>query len=229
MEEQINKDEDMLSIYISFDRLKAADVAFYLQRFSAMADKLIEDYFVAEGKPFSAGQIPRLEIESVHTGNSIDFKLKEGKQLKVESDKEHDFVIRAPKRYGIPLLIASLLFNAYTTVLDIIIKHVELQKDKIEVAQSRANDSLDHETKVKDLAIKDLELKIKQREYAKILRDENNEIDTRKIYESNPELRILAQDTIKEIAKNEDFKDFRINGISIKTNKPNEEDTASGQ
>lgn len=229
MEEQLNKDEDVLNIYISFDRLKAADIAFYLQRFSAIADKLIEDYLVAEGKPFIAAQIPRLEIQSIHTGNSIDFKLKEGKELKIEADKEHDFVVKVPRKFGIPLLIASLLLNAYIAVLDIRIKHVGLQKDKIEVAQRRANDSLDHEIKVKDLAIKELELKMKEKEYAKILRDENNEINLKKIYDSNPELRIMAQDTIKEIAKNEDFRDFKVNGISIKANKRDEEKFLSEQ
>jgi len=228
MAEQFTEKEDVLSIYISFDRLKAADIAFYLQRFSAMADKLIENYFIMMGRPFNSTHLPKLEIESIHTGNSIDFNLKEGKKLEVGSDEKHDFVIRTPKKYGIPLIIASMLLNAYTAILDIQIKHGELHKNKIENVQSKANDSLDHEIKMKDLAIKDLELRIKEREYARLLTDDNGEMNIKRLYEINPELKTAAEDTIKEIAKNEHFKDFKVNGLSIKANKPGEE-TFPGQ
>ena len=69
-----------------------------------------------------------------------------------------------------------------------------------------------------DNKLKEIEIQIKQSEANKLFTTINSDTSTISItsMEKNiPEIKAMTLDTIKAIAKNKDFNDFQINGISI--------------
>lgn len=189
-----NLNNNILDVYISFDRLNAKDLAFFLNRITQINDKISEDYFIRFGNKFEWSDLPILEVESIYTGDSIKISLIEGWKPKISSDKHNDIVIGVPKNLGIPLVIGWLLITGASQYLDL------------------RNKQLDNK-------LKEIEIQIKQSELNKLFRTENSEtpiISITSLEKNIPEVKTLTLDTIKVIAKNNDFTDFKVNGVSIK-------------
>jgi len=189
-----NSTDNTLQVYISFDRLNSKDLAFFLNRVSEISDKLSDDYFIRFGNRLDWNDFPILEIGSIYTGNSIKITLIEGWKPKIGSDKDNDIVIGVPKNIGIPLVIGWLLISGASQLLDL------------------RNKQLDNK-------LKEIEIQIKQSEVNKLFTTDNNSdtstISMTSLDKNIPELRAMTLDTIRAIAKNDDFTDFKINGISI--------------
>jgi hypothetical protein len=189
-----NSTDNTLQVYISFERLNSKDLAFFLNRVSEISDKLSDDYFLRFGSRLDWKDFPILEIDSIYTGNSIKISLIEGWKPKICSDKDNDIVIGVPKNIGIPLVIGWLLISGASQILDL------------------RNKQLDNK-------LKEIEIQIKQSEVNKLFTADNNSdtstISMTSLDKNIPELRAMTLDTIRTIAKNAEFTDFKINGISI--------------
>jgi len=185
--------DNTLQAYISFDRLNAKDLAHFLNRVAYISDKLSEDYLARFGNKLDGNDFPILEVASIQTGNSIKISLIEGWKPRISSDRENDIVIGIPKKLGIPLVIGWLLISGASQYLDLKNKHL-------------------------DNKLKEIEIQIKQSEANKLfttIKSDTSTISITSLEKNIPEIKSITLDTIKEIAKNKDFNDFKINGISI--------------
>lgn len=184
---------ETLEIYIAYDQLKAKDLADFLSNLSFIADKIAEDYFSRFNENYT-GELPTLDIESIHTGESVKFKLIEGWKLKIGSSDEADIVVSIPKKLGIPLVIGYILIWG-------------------------ANQYLDFRIKLRDLEEKETDIKIEQVELNKAIGASRKNIPEsilRYIDNKVPEVKPAVLDTVKSILKNPEITQFKVNGIEIK-------------
>lgn len=195
------KEFDNLEIYISYERLKAKDLALYLHNLSFIAEKVTEDYMLRFGEnQFDPSDFPYLEVEAVHTGNSIKFTLVEGWKptIGAVANEEIDIVIGVPKKLGIPLGVVLLLITGackYQDVrsqyLDNKIKEIELQLKRMELGKALTENSNDN--------------------------NENQPIQVEFYLNSKiPEAQPILADTVKNILRNPDIIKFKVNNIDIK-------------
>ena len=187
-----------LDIYIAFDRLKATDLAFCLEKFSLIAEKIAEDLFIRSGKYAEEGDFPILEIDSMHTGDSIKFSLVEGWKPTITNDKDGGLIIGMPKKMGIPLIVGFLLLKSAA------------------MCQEVQNKYLDNEQKRIEIQLKQIELDEKIAKKKELLNPE-------KISFRVLDLQSLVAETTKKIIMNNDFKVFKINGVDIKNLRDNQE------
>lgn len=109
--------EDNLPIYILYTELRASDFGQLLLSFDGLYEATFRGYTDIIGISFT--KRPRLEIQEIHTGNSIKFEFTEGWLPNVYSDVQHDIVIGVPKKLGIPLLIGYFLLASTQKVLEV--------------------------------------------------------------------------------------------------------------
>lgn len=192
------KSFETLEIYIDYDRLKAKDLAIYLQNLSDVATKIVEDFF-SRFNNYEGEDLPTLDVEAIKTGNSIKLRLIEGWKPRVRSggqDNEHIFV-EIPKKLGVPIVIGHLLIVTAMGYLGI--KNLML-----------------------DNQIKEIEKQLKQTELAKAMaigQQEKQDIQklTANYIESKiPEVKPILLDTMKKIQGNPDIVQFKVNNIEIK-------------
>ena len=135
-------DPHILPVYIKYERLTAKSVGGLLSSWGTIADVFSRAYCTE----FLIGErlIPTLEIDSVHTGDSIKFTFGEGWLPSLSKDSENDIIINVPKKLGIPLLIGYLTLSASQQVLDVQntyldnrIKQIELQLKQTEIDKIR--------------------------------------------------------------------------------------------
>lgn len=188
---------DNLEIYISYERLKAKDLALYLHNLSIVADRVTEDYMLRFGdRHISSMDFPYLEVDSIHTGNSIKFTLTEGWKPSISSDEENDIVIGVPKKLGIPLVVGYLLITSAGQYQDIKMKSLDIQT-------------------------REIELQLKKTELAKALTDNSNPNETYPfqpefyLQSKVPEINTLLLDTVKNIIRNPDITKFKVNNVDI--------------
>jgi len=190
---------DNLEIYISYERLKAKDLALYLQNLSFVAEKVTEDYMLRFGEnQFDPSDFPYLEVETIHTGNSIKFTLVEGWKptISAVANEEIDIVIGVPKKLGIPLGVGLLLITVAYKYQDVKGQYL-------------------------DNKIKEIELQLKRMELGKALtensNDDNQPIQVEFYLNSKiPEAQPILADTVKNILQNPDIIKFKVNNIDIK-------------
>jgi hypothetical protein len=188
-----------LEIYLSYEKLKAKDLAYLLNNFSFISDKISEDYQNRFGSDNE--QINSLDILTINTGNSVKFALTEGWIPKVSSDAENDIVIGIPKKLGIPVALGYLLVSGASQYQELRNKHLDNQ-------------------------IKEIELQLKQTELHKAIsvnQNDDNQNENRPINYKNylddkvPEVKAKVLDTLKFIYKNPDLNIVRINNVEIKS------------
>ncbi len=188
-----------LEIYLSYEKLKAKDLAYLLNNFSFISDKISEDYQNRFGSDDE--QINSLDILTITTGNSVKFALTEGWIPKVSSDAENDIVIGIPKKLGIPVALGYLLVSGASQYQELRNKHLDNQ-------------------------IKEIELQLKQTELHKAIsvnQNDDNQNENRPINYKNylddkvPEVKAKVLDTLKFIYKNPDLNIVRINNVEIKS------------
>ncbi|MDR1201636.1 MAG: hypothetical protein LBL58_08420 [Tannerellaceae bacterium] len=180
--------------------MKAKDLAYLLNNFSYISDKISEDYHNRIGSENTSTAF--LEILSIHTGNSIKFSLTEGWIPTISSDKENDIIVNIPQKLGIPIVLGYLLISG-------------------------ANQYQEFRNKQLDNQIKEIELQLKKTELIKAITEEEtiNYKEKESIplniqnYLNNkvPEVKIKVLDTLKFIYKNQDWEIVIINNIEIKT------------
>jgi len=187
---------DLLEIYMAYDRLKVKDLASCLLDLSEISAKIAEDYFARFNK-YAGEELPTLDIETINTGNSIKFQLKEGWMPSFSNSKENDIIISVPKGLGIPILMAHLLIYG-------------------------ANSYVDFRNKELDMEIKKVELKLKERELAKAIGLDNEKEQSISIFIDNyvenkvPEVKHIVNRTIKNILVNPNITQFKVNNVEIK-------------
>jgi len=127
-----------LDIYIKYERLTVRSLTDLCSGIAELADIVLDFYGNVTGS--LPNQLPAIEIEEAHTGESIKIKFGEGWLPSVSSNEDDDIVIDVPKKLGIPLLLGYLLLNGvkatinmHSTYLDNQIKQVELQLKKNEL------------------------------------------------------------------------------------------------
>lgn len=188
---------DTLEIYIDYDRLKATDLANCLINLSEVANKIAKDYFARFGG-YEGEDLPTLDINSIDTGNSIKFTLKEGWKPKIKTDANGDIIVEVPKNLGLPIVIGYLLISI-------------------------ANGYQEFRNKQLDNQLKELEIKLKQTELAKAISvnpDERQDIPkltTSYIENKVPEIKPIFLDTIKNVLSNPDITQFKVNNVEIKS------------
>jgi len=133
-----------LEIYISYHHLTASSLGESIRALGLIADDSAELY--ANKVSIGKENLPTLEIDAVHTGDSIKFTFGEGWLPSISSDKENDIIINTPKKLGIPLLVGFLLLTGlknsltiYNEYLDTRIKKIELVLKQSEVQKIREN------------------------------------------------------------------------------------------
>lgn len=184
---------NQLEIYISYDRLRLRQFSKLLENLSIISDKIVEDYLIRYG---IEGEFPTLDVNSIHTGNSIKFSLIEGWTPFITSDEENDIIVGVPRKLGIPLVIGYLLLTTAS-------QYQELR-----------NNHLDNK-------IKEIEYQLKQEELSKVLLERNENKDSlilNPFYftEKVPEIKPILLDTIKDVLKNPEINEFKVNGSEIK-------------
>lgn len=189
---------DNLDIYISYERLKAKDLALYLQNLSFVAEKVTEDYILRFGdSQFSISDLPFLEVDTIHTGDSIKFSLNEGWIPSISTDKDNDIIIGVPKKLGIPLVVGYLLITTASGYQDFRGQYLENQT-------------------------KEIELQLKKMELGKALADNSHNNETYSIqpefylHSKVPEAKTVLLDTVKNIIRNPDITKFKVNNVDIK-------------
>jgi hypothetical protein len=188
---------DTLEIYIDYDRLKATDLANCLINLSEVANKIAKDYFARFGG-YEGEDLPTLDINSMDTGNSIKFTLKEGWKPKIKSDANGDIVVEVPKNLGLPIVIGYLLISI-------------------------ANGYQEFRNKQLDNQLKELEIKLKQTELAKAIsvnpdqRQDIPKLTASYIENKVPEIKPIFLDTIKTVLSNPDITQFKVNNVEIKS------------
>ena len=121
----------ILPVYITYTRLTSTSLGYLLSSWGQIADHISENYADINGIKYTI--FPTLEIESVHTGDSIKFIFGEGWIPTITSDKNNDIVINIPKKIGIPLLIGYLMLSVASNTLDVYNKYLDLKLKQIEL------------------------------------------------------------------------------------------------
>lgn len=195
----LNMELENLEIYLSYEKLKAKDLAYLLNNFSFISDKINEDYqnrFGNDNEPINS-----LDILTINTGNSVKFALTEGWIPKVSSDEENDIVIGIPQKLGIPVALGYLLISGASQYQDFRNKHLDNQ-------------------------IKEIELQLKKTELHKAIagkadndrQNEDQTINTQDYLNNKvPEVKTKVLDTLKFIYKNPDLNIVRVNNVEIKS------------
>jgi len=188
---------EALEIYIDYDRLGAQDLAGLLSNLSFISTKIAEDYF-SRFEGYAGEDLPTLDIETIHTGGSIKFRLVEGWKVRITSSKEADIVVGVPRKLGLPIVIGYLLVSI-------------------------ANGYQDYRNKQLDNRLKEIEIQLKETELAKAMALHHAEeqdtfrLASNYIDDKVPEIKPAIMDTIKSVFGNRDMTAFRINGIEIKS------------
>lgn len=174
-----NGEDTVLDFYIQFTQLKAEDFGQILLSANDIYNGLLNLYSHETKIQFDDN--PSLEILEVQTGNSIKFCFTEGWLPTVYSDKDNDIIIGAPKKLGIPLLIASLLLSSADKIIDV-------------------------KNKLLDGQLKELELRLKQEEINKI-KEKADSKAFQELQKKSDELvyLILSNNTFTEISINNTF------------------------
>ena len=132
--------EHELHVYFKYESLDASELIEILNNFEKLYKKVLAisaPVYIHDDRAFRNF----LEIASINTGESINFKLKEGwrPEFKVESG---DLNVYCPKNLGIPALIFLLILTAiqnsigtYNTYQDMELKKIERQIKEIELYQ----------------------------------------------------------------------------------------------
>lgn len=129
---------DSLTVFIKYDRLTVRSLAEVIAGLASLAELAVHLYCqITGGRPVD---LPALEIESAHTGESIKFSFGEGWLPSVSSNNDDDIVIDIPKKLGIPLLVGYLLLsgarnglNVRNAYLDGRLKQIEIQLKQTEL------------------------------------------------------------------------------------------------
>ncbi|WP_313515984.1 hypothetical protein [Sphingobacterium sp.] len=190
---------DELEIYISYELLNARDLGQYLINLSFMAEKIAEDYLMRFNDPnYEGKQPPILEVNSVHTGNSITIKLREGWKPSTKIE-DGEIIIYVPKMLGIPLMVAASLATVAVTYQELRKNYLEIEIAKIELLlkQRELNKALDED-------------KSKHENFSQVI---NTYIDTKV-----PEIKPVLLDTIKAVIANPNINQFKVNNVEIKGN-----------
>ncbi len=167
-----------LEIYFKYNRLDTKDLIEILDNIN----RLYETILSCSAPVYVYNDIPLrnfMEIDSIHTGESIKFKLKEG--WKPEFDiKDGDFNIQIPKMLGVPAIVIYFLLGGINNAMGINIKY----------QQTKLND---------------MELKIKQLDLDKKIRDSSSE--------KKRKINFQTRKTIHSIINNKEIHYFEINGF----------------
>ena len=136
-----------LDIYISYRRLTAESLGESLLAFGQLANKTAMLYM--ESLSMRIENLPSLEVDSVHTGDSIKFTFGEGKFPSVTCDANNDIVINIPKKIGIPLLCGFLVLSGYSKILYVHNARLDSQLKKMEliIKQTEVRKFLEDEEK----------------------------------------------------------------------------------
>jgi hypothetical protein len=131
-------DEETLKVYIAYQRLTARSFGDFSQAIAQLGQSVRRMH--GELSRTDLALIPELELASIHTGESINFRFSEGWTPSVSMSRKGDIVIDVPRKIGIPLLVGYLLLTAaekveglYNTHLDNEVKAVELQLKRTEL------------------------------------------------------------------------------------------------
>lgn len=124
-------DPHYLNVYITYTNLTSTSLGYILSSWGKIADFISKSY--SDNFNIKYIILPTLEIESVHTGNSIKFSFGEGWLPNITSDKNNDIIINVPKKLGIPLLTGYLMLNTATKVLDIHNKYLDNRIKQLEI------------------------------------------------------------------------------------------------
>jgi|ERR1043166_2259183 hypothetical protein len=134
-------DEETLNIYIAYQRLTARSFGDFSQALAQLGESIRSMHGDLSRTDLTL--IPELEVVSVHTGESINFRFSEDWTPSVSMSRKGDIVIDVPKKIGIPLLVGYLLITAaekvenfYNTHLDNQVKAVELQLKRTELSKT---------------------------------------------------------------------------------------------
>lgn len=199
---------ETLDIYIDYDQLKAQDLAKLLSNLSFISDKISQDYFLRFEK---SDELPTLDIDTMHTGGSIKFKLIEAWKVKMNNNESDDIVISIPRKIGVPLVVGFLLVTTaigYLEVRKLWLEVQELENKVEQVVLSKAL-GMNNESENRD---KD------------IFKLANHYID-HKI----PEIKPVLMDTVKFVLNNPHFTKFTVNDIELKDRSDDEHNEHRGQ
>jgi hypothetical protein len=132
--------EHELHVYFKYESLDASELVEILSNLDRLYKKVLgisSPVYIHDDRAFRNF----MEITSINTGESINFKLKEGwrPEFKIESG---DLNVYCPKNLGIPALIFLLILtsiqnslNIYNTYQDMELKKIERQIKEIELYQ----------------------------------------------------------------------------------------------
>lgn len=133
--------EENLDIYVSYERLTAVAFGEFARGIGDIGDAIRNMH--AELSGTAVAFVPELEVESVHTGESITFKFSERWVPSVSMSRSGEIVIDVPRKIGIPLLVGYLFLTAaekveglYNTHLDNQVKAIELQLKRTELQKT---------------------------------------------------------------------------------------------
>lgn len=130
--------EHELEVYFKYEILDSSELIDILSNFDKLYKKVLSisaPVYIHDDRAFRNF----MEITSINTGESINFKLKEGwrPEFKVESG---DLNVYCPKNLGIPALLFLLIITAiqnsiglYNTYQDMELKQIERQIKEIEL------------------------------------------------------------------------------------------------
>ncbi len=122
--------EHELHVYFKYKVLDAIDLIEIIKNFNLLYQKILSissPVYIFDDRPFRNFA----EISSINTGDSLNFKLKEGwrPEFKVDSGNLNIYI---PKKLGIPAIIFLLILNGVQKSLDIYNSYQEAELKKIE-------------------------------------------------------------------------------------------------
>lgn len=129
-----------LEIYLQYDRLSAKTLAVLVGELDGLYNDLPDislNYYLERGGPgrrYLGWTSPRLEIESVATGNSIEFKFKDGWRPRY-STKRGNLVVELPTRPALVILLLYYLLGAVAEGFDGVSKYYDAKIKKAEYEQ----------------------------------------------------------------------------------------------
>jgi hypothetical protein len=159
--------EHELHVYFKYKHLDASDLVDILSNFNKLHNKLLSlsaPVYVHEDRAYRNF----VDVTSINTGDSINFKLKEGwrPEFKIETG---DLNVYVPKNLGIPALIFFLVLNTLQTSMGVY-------------------------NSFQDMKLKTLELKIKELDLYKKLEEERRLRGTRSITQQvNKTVRFMVE------------------------------------
>jgi len=119
-----------LHVYLKYEILDASELIEALKNFDILYKKILSissPVYVKADRAFRNF----MEVESINTGESINFKLKEGwrPEFKIESG---DLNIYCPKNIGVPALIFFLIMNGINNSISLYNSYQDMELKKIE-------------------------------------------------------------------------------------------------